>query len=69
MCRYGSFAVDARDDLRRPAKQVERLRPPGHRDPEAFWRRKSDIAYELRELADRWTDGQHGDGRDRERRR
>lgn len=33
------------------ARRVDRLRPPGHRDPEAFHLVKSDIAAELRRLA------------------
>jgi hypothetical protein len=34
------------------ADRVERLRPPGHRDPERFWREKTDLAAELRRLAE-----------------
>jgi hypothetical protein len=33
------------------ASRVERLAPPSHRDPERFWREKSDLAHELRRIA------------------
>lgn len=33
------------------ADRVRRLRPPGHRDPERFWREKSEIAHALETLA------------------
>lgn len=33
------------------ARRVDHLPPPGHRDPEGFWRTKSDIAHALRRLA------------------
>jgi hypothetical protein len=40
------------DNLSTIADRVERLRPPGHRDPERFWREKTDLAAELRRLAE-----------------
>lgn len=33
------------------ADKVRRLAPPGHRDPERFWREKSEIAAAIRQLA------------------
>jgi len=43
------------------ADQVRRIPPPGHRDPEAFHIAKSDIAAELRRMAnDAWRDAAPG---------
>ena len=33
------------------AREVARLRPPDHRDPEAFWLAKSELASQLRSIA------------------
>jgi hypothetical protein len=38
-------------ELNALADRVRRLRPPGHRDPEMFWREKSEIAHALEMLA------------------
>ncbi len=33
------------------AHRIERLAPPGSRDPERYWRDKGQLAHELRQIA------------------